>query len=168
MTLNDVLLPEFDQEMASTRRLLARVPDTDPDWKPHGKSRSMGALALHLAELPGWAASALKTGSYDLAPPGGPQRARATWTSRAAALELFDRSVAAARAALAAMDDAAYQQPWSLLRSGSVMLTLPRAGFVRSFLLNHLIHHRGQMTVYLRLRDVAVPGMYGPTADEGG
>ncbi len=166
MPINDALLPEFDQEMARTRRLLERVPDEKAAWTPHEKSRSLGALASHLADIPGRMGSSLNQESLDFAPVEGRAPPRA-WTSRAEALSRFDQGVAAARANMASNDDESYRRSWSLKRAGKVLFTMPRAAMVRNFILSHSIHHRGQLTVYLRLAGVPLPGTYGPSADEG-
>ena len=166
MAIKDTLLPEFDQEMASTRRMLERVPEDALDWQPHAKSMTLGRLATHLAEVPAWGPRALTTESWDPVPPGSPPPVRRSLPSRAAILELFDDNVAKARAAIAAADDAAFGRPWTMSRGGVPAFTLPRAAVVRRMLLSHLIHHRGQFGVYLRLREVPVPGVYGPSADE--
>ena len=163
MALNEMLLPEFDQEAATTRRLLERVPAQDAAWKPHPKSMSLGHLAVHVANLFSWLGMALTSTELDLAvaPPPAP------FTTVEALLATFDKNVADSRAALAKAADADFSVPWSLRKGDQVYLTLPRAVIVRSFALNHLIHHRAQLGVYLRLRDVPLPPCYGPTADMG-
>jgi uncharacterized damage-inducible protein DinB len=164
MTIADALLPEFDQEMASTRRVLAVVPTADAAWKPHPKSFSLGDLALHLANLPRWVVMTLDRTELDL---DGPEAARGgrRFDSVEALLEGFDRIVADARGALATATDGAMLAPWTLRAGGSAVFTLPRAAVLRTFVLSHMIHHRGQLSVYLRLRDVPLPPLYGPTAD---
>jgi uncharacterized damage-inducible protein DinB len=166
MTFSETILPEFDNEMASTRKVLERVPEDKLGWQPHAKSHTIGWNANHLAELPGWAPEVLKTSSLDIAPPGEEPYRSPTLTTRREILDLFDRNVAEARAAIAAAKDEAIAQPWSLLKGGETIFTLPRATFIRSFILNHIIHHRAILCVYLRLNDVPVPGMYGPSGDE--
>ncbi|HEU5357667.1 MAG TPA: DinB family protein [Gemmatimonadales bacterium] len=166
MAIKDTLLPEFDQEIALTRKMLERVPEDALDWQPHAKSMTLGRLATHLAETVAWGERALTSDSFDVLPPGSPPPVRKALPSRAAMLELLDRNAARSRAAIASTDDAAFGRPWSLLRGGATVFTLPRIGIVRTMLLSHLIHHRGQFSVYLRMRDVPVPGMYGPSADE--
>jgi uncharacterized damage-inducible protein DinB len=160
MAIRDKLLPEFDQEMASTRRVIERVPDGDPDWKPHAKSFSIAHLAQLLARLPGWIGQTLTTTELDLAAGGGYSN-----ESTASLLREFDESVRKSREAIAASEDSDYDIPWSLKLRGNVLFTLPRGVVVRQHI-SHLSHHRGQMTVYLRLLDVPVPSVYGPTADE--
>jgi len=166
MSINDALLPEFDQEMARTRRLLERVPDEKAAWTPHEKSRSLGALASHLADIPGRIGGSLNQESLDMAPAEGREPPR-PWTTREEALSRFDKGVAAARANMTSNDDESYRRPWSLKRTGKALFTVPRAAMVRTFVLSHIIHHRGQLSVYLRLVGVPLPSIYGPTADEG-
>jgi uncharacterized damage-inducible protein DinB len=160
------MLPEFDNEMASTRKTLERVPDEKLDWRPHAKSMTMGGLMTHLANLPSWAVYGVKLDELDIAPGGVPQRAEELHT-RADALAAFDRNVAAARAAIAGAADEHLLKPWTLLSNGRTVMTLPRVAVLRGFVMNHMIHHRAQLGVYLRLNDVPVPSVYGPTADEG-
>jgi len=168
MALSDMLLPEYDQEAATTRRLLERVPAQDAAWKPHPKSYALGDLAVHVATLPWWLEVTLTTTELDLDPPGGGAGfTPASFTTVEALLAYFDRNVAAGRAALAKMSDADLAVPWTLKNAGQAIFTLPRAAVVRSFVLSHLIHHRAQLGVYLRLRDVPLPPSYGPTADAG-
>lgn len=167
MALSEALLPEFDLEMANTRKTLERVPDDKMDWKPHEKSTTMRSLATHLANLPTWAGHAINKDSIDLNPPDAPPLRATPANSTAEALETFDRNVASARAAIAGASDEQLFQPWSLLNGGRTVLTLPRAAVLRSFVMNHIIHHRAQLGVYLRLNDVPVPSIYGPSADEG-
>jgi uncharacterized damage-inducible protein DinB len=166
--ISAALLPEFDHEMATTRRTLERVPEDKFDWAPHPKSMKLGQLASHLADMPSWGAVGLKQDSLDLAPPGAPPYQPFQAASRAQVLERFDKNVAAARTAIADTGDPEYMKPWSLLRGGQTLLTMPKVGVIRSFVMNHIIHHRGQLSVYLRLNNVPVPSIYGPSADEGG
>jgi uncharacterized damage-inducible protein DinB len=160
MTISETLLPEFDQEMAATRRVLERVPDDQPDWKPHPKSFSIAHLAQLVSWLPGWIGQTLTSTELDLATGGGysNQKTESLLTS-------FDESVRTSREAIANATDADYDVPWSLKMRGNVLFTAPRRVIVRQHI-SHLSHHRGQLTVYLRLRDVPVPSVYGPTADE--
>jgi uncharacterized damage-inducible protein DinB len=160
MSIADTLLPEFDQEMASTRRVIERVPDDQPDWKPHPKSFSVAHLAQLLAWLPGWIGQTLTSTELDLAKGSGYSN-----ESTRRLLALFDENVNTSRKAILEASDADYDVPWSLKMRGQVMFTLPRGAVVRQHI-SHLSHHRGQMTVYLRLLDVPVPSVYGPTADE--
>jgi uncharacterized damage-inducible protein DinB len=164
MPLTDVLLPEFDHEMAVTRRVLARVPLAAADWKPHVKSMSLGELATHVASIPTWTRSLLHDAGYDMAGDAG-ERHPVARTSKEL-LATFDTHVAEARRHLAAASDALLMQPWTLRAGEHVVFTQPRVGALRMFLFSHTIHHRGQLTVYLRLRDVPVPSVYGPSGDE--
>lgn len=162
MSISAALLPEFDHEMATTRRTLERVPEENLAWKPHHKSMSLGQLASHLAEMPSWGVAGLTMDSLDMSNYKPWQGA-----SREEILGVFDKNVAAARTAIAGADDAKYMSNWSLTAGGKTMMTMPKVAVVRSFVLNHIIHHRGQLSVYLRLNNVAVPSIYGPSADEG-
>jgi len=166
MSLSEMLLPEFDAEMQTTRQVLARVPDGKSTWKPHAKSMTLGRLATLIAELPQWIENALVRDDFDVAPPGGPGPRFAVLESTAQILELFDRSARSARAALASASDAEFAKPWSFKFGGRVVSTETKLMVYRRSSLNHLVHHRGQLTVYLRLNDVPVPWVYGPTADE--
>ncbi|MCB0260667.1 MAG: DinB family protein [Calditrichaeota bacterium] len=167
MQLNTQLLAEFRQEAAKTRKTLERVADEKLNWRPHPKSYTMGELATHIANLPGWTAITINQDEFDLAPPGGgaPPRTVAA-KSREEILELFDTKVAEAAAALEAAKGDALLQPWTLLSGGEAVFTLPKAAVLRNFVLNHSIHHRAQLCVYLRLNDIPVPALYGPSADE--
>lgn len=167
MAIAESLLPEFDQEMANTRKTLERVPDEKSDFKPHAKSGSMGWLAAHLANLPLWAAVTLQQDSLDLEPPGGQTFQLPSPKTREEVLEVFDKHVAQARQGIASASDAQMMKPWSLLKGGQKLMTMPKIAVLRGFVLNHIIHHRGQLTVYLRLNDLPVPALYGPSADEG-
>lgn len=165
MTIAETMLGEFDHEMVTTRTVLERVPDGDAAWKPHAKSYSMGDLALHLANIPTWITPTVRRSELDLDPPGGSPFPVRTFTTAADLVRTFDANVAAAREALAAAPDAGMMEPWTLKSAGNVILTMPRVAVLRSFIMNHMIHHRAQLTVYLRLRDVPLPSVYGPTAD---
>lgn len=160
------ILPEFDQEMANTRKVLERIPEDKLDWKPHAKSHTISWNANHLASLPQWATMTLTTSELDIAPVGGPRYETPNLRTRREILEAFDNNVAAARKALAAVKDDEVGKPWTLLSGGQKMFTMPKAAVVRSFVLNHIVHHRAILCVYLRLNDVPVPGMYGPSGDE--
>lgn len=167
MTLSDILIAEFDQEAATTRRVLERVPESKMSWQPHAKSMTMARLASHVAEIPQWAASSIDQDSLDFAPPGAPEYQPKIAGSQAELVGEFDKNVAVARAALGRLRDEKAGDPWSLLMGGKVILTMPRIAVIRSFVLSHLVHHRAQLAVYLRLNDVPVPSIYGPSADEG-
>jgi uncharacterized damage-inducible protein DinB len=166
MALAESLLPEFDQEMASTRKALERVPEAKLAWRPHEKSWEMVELATHLINLPTWMASTINQDSLDFAPPGEEPLRDEAIPSVGAGLERFDKNVAEARAALAGCSDEKLMQPWTLLAGGQEIFTMPRIAVLRSFVMSHMIHHRAQLGVYLRLNDLPVPPMYGPTADE--
>jgi uncharacterized damage-inducible protein DinB len=168
MKISDALLPEFDQEMANTRKTLERVPDDKLGWKPHPKSFAMGSLATHICNMLGWAVDTIKKDSFDVAPVGAPPYKEEPAASQKALLEKFDKNVVPARAAIAAASDEDLLKPWSLLAGGQTLFTMPRIECLRSFVMNHTIHHRAQLTVYLRLNDIPVPALYGPSADEGG
>ena len=160
MTIADSLLPEFDQEMATTRRVLERVPDDRPEWKPHPKSFSVAHLAQLLASLPGWIDQVLSSTELDLAAGAGYSN-----QNTASLLDTFDENVRKSREAIARAKDSDYDVTWSLKMNRNVLFTAPRRVVVRQHI-SHLSHHRGQMTVYLRLLDIPVPSIYGPTADE--
>ena len=166
MPLADWLLPEFDEEMTATRHVLERVPDGKSSWRPHPKSMTVGRLATLVAELPAWAVNAITRDELDIMPPGGPPPKFEAHESRARILELFDRNAAAARAAIAKAPDAEFKKPWAFKVAGRTITTNSKFTVYRRTVLNHLVHHRAQLTVYLRLNDVPVPAVYGPTADE--
>ena len=165
MSLAQALLPEFDREMANTRRILAVVPEREAGWRPHPKSYTLGDLAVHIARLPLWGRYTFAQAELDLGLPQNASIARGPFTTTAELLQRFDRHVFEAREGLAATSDAEMARPWTLKNAGQVIFSLPRADVYRSFVMNHLIHHRAQLTVYLRLRDVPLPQLYGPTAD---
>lgn len=167
MALSQSLLPEFDAEMANTRKTLERVPDDKFYWKPHVKSGTMGWLASHLANLPLWAAVTMQQDSLDLAPAGGQPFQLPSPQNQKQVLEVFDRHVADARKGIAAASDEQLMKPWSLLRTGQTLMTMPKIAVLRTFVISHIIHHRAQLGVYLRLNDIPVPAIYGPSADEG-
>jgi uncharacterized damage-inducible protein DinB len=165
MRLVDLLLPEFDHEMASTRRALARAPESFFSWRPHDKSWTLGGLCTHLSNIPRWGVSILKNSSYDLVRDAGAPSVEKTTVTEV--LTAFDAHVGEARAALIDTTEGELIVPWALKRDGVVMMSLPRIQAFKSFAISHVVHHRGQLTVYLRLQNVAVPPTYGPTADEG-
>ncbi len=164
--ISSSLVPEFEQESKATRKTLERVPDDKFGWKPHDKSFTMGALAAHLATIPGWGQMTLQTESFDVNPPGGPGFVPPRATNREELLAMFDKATSEFRSALESTDDAAMMKPWSLLNAGQPMFTMPRVAVIRGMIMNHIIHHRAQLGVYLRLNDIAVPAVYGPSADE--
>ena len=163
MAIADALVPEFDHEMTTTRKLLERLPEDKFDWKPHARSFSLGALATHLTNLPVWGSETLTKSEFDL----GGSPANGMVASKNELLSQFDQNVATTRAALVGKTDGELMAMWSLKRGNQTIFSMPKAVVWRSFVLNHLVHHRGQLSVYLRLLDVPVPSMYGPSADEG-
>ncbi len=168
MSLAQSLLPEFDHEMATTRKVLERIPDAKAAWKPHEKSFSLGQLAIHVAQLLDWATTTMRTTELDMAPPGGEGYKAPQFSTAADLLATFDRNVAEARAALATASDADYLVNWTLKFEARDLFTLPRIAVLRTWVFNHIVHHRGQLSVYLRLNDIPVPSIYGPSADEPG
>ena len=163
MAIRDALLADYDHEMGTTRRLLERLPDDRLEWKPHERSMSLGGLATHLSRIPEWAGTILNEPFFDLAdaPPAAEAQA-----SRDAILAAFDATRTRTRAWMD-KTDGEYTALWTLKRGGQQLFSVPRVAAFRSFVLHHIIHHRGQLSVYLRLNGVAVPAIYGPSADEG-
>jgi uncharacterized damage-inducible protein DinB len=161
MSIADLFLTEFDQEMATTRRLLERVPSDKAEWTPHQKSFPLGHLAQLVSGMPGWLTNIVTDTSLDLSKGG-----KYTFETTETLLAQFDRNMQEARAAIANTPDEAFAIHWSLMMGPQVLFTGARRAVVRQTI-NHLVHHRGQLTVYLRLLDVPVPSIYGPTADEG-
>jgi uncharacterized damage-inducible protein DinB len=164
--LSQLFLIDFDAEMATTRKVLERVPDGKPDWRPHPKSMTLGRLATHVSELPGWVTSTFTADELDLAPGGKAPTAWPVLATTAAMLEQFDANMARARAVLAAAADEDFHKPWSLKWGGNTVWTKTKHEVFRVWAMHHLVHHRAQLGVYLRLLDVPVPGSYGPSADE--
>ena len=160
MSIADKLLPEFDLEMKTTRRLIERVPSDKGEWKPHPKSFSLGHLTQLVATMPGWLTRMIRDPEIDLGKGAG-----YSYESTETLLAKFDKHVSEAREAIASAKDSTFDEPWSLKMHGQVLFTQPRGEAVRQTI-NHLIHHRGQLSVYLRLVDVPIPSIYGPTADE--
>jgi uncharacterized damage-inducible protein DinB len=166
MSYAETILPEFDREMASTRKVLERIPDDKLDWRAHPKSNTIGWNANHLADLPGWATSILTQPSFDFAPVGGKRWESPKLKSSREIVELFDRNVANVRKLIADVKDDDMHKMWSLLSGGKPIFSMPRAAVMRGFVISHIIHHRAILCVYLRLNDVPVPGMYGPSGEE--
>jgi uncharacterized damage-inducible protein DinB len=162
MPFSENLLPEFDEEMKNTRKILECVPDGKFDYQPHPKSMSLGRLATHVAEVPSWTAFTLDSDVFDMPPDFKPRLA----TSRAELLSIFDKSVADARPKIIAATDEDWQKIWTFKFAGKTVMSMPKSVVMRSTIMNHLIHHRAQLGVFLRLNEVAIPGMYGPSADE--
>ncbi len=163
MSIAQSLLPEFDQEMATTRRILERVPEDKLDYRPDPKSMTLGRLAGHVAEMPGWGSVTVNTPALDFA--SGDYKP-SEMTSREQILAAFDKTVAESRAAIAGASDQALMENWALKNNGQVLFEMPRIAVLRSMVMNHTIHHRGQLSVYLRLTGAKVPSLYGPSADE--
>lgn len=161
MTILEGFLQELDVEAATTRRVLQRVPEGKLDWRPHPRARSLGELAVHVATLPGGIAEMATRVTFDVSEIPPPRSVRAADLPRA-----MDDSIAAARAALSSLEDEALAGQWRMTAGGAIVVSMPRAALLRSIMLNHWYHHRGQLTVYLRELDVAVPSIYGPSADE--
>jgi uncharacterized damage-inducible protein DinB len=166
MAIAETILPEFDHETAITRTLLERVPQERADWRPHAKSMPLGTLAMHISNISfHWARIALREKEFDTNPPGGQAVKTPSFESTSQLLHVYDEGVRAARSLLVATSDAEFMVQWTLKNGGRAMFSLPRVGVFRSLVLNHAVHHRGQLSVYLRLLDVPVPSIYGPTAD---
>lgn len=165
MKMTDLFAAQLDREAAISRRILARVPEGRPDWKPHEKSMPLGYLASLVASMPSWIAMAIEMNELDLQPPGGGQERPPQPRNGAELLAALERDVASGKRALAATDDAHLMTPWKLLVSGRVVMEAPRHEVIEDTFA-HLAHHRGQLSVYLRLNGVALPSLYGPTADE--
>lgn len=167
MSLSEMFLPELEHELATTRKCIERISDDQLGWKPHAKSMSVGQLVSHLAEIPSWLTPTMQLDSIDLSPPGGPAYVAPNFPSIAETLAEFDKNAADAKATLAATADPTFGEPWSMKWGGNVLFTLPKGAVLRTWILNHLIHHRGQLSVYLRELGIPVPSIYGPSADEG-
>ncbi len=163
MATSQALAGELEQEAGTTRRVLERVPAGKLDWRPHEKSWTMGELASHIANLPMWTGPTVGQDELDLGTTGGPMP---PYASAPAIVEAFDRNLADALAAIRATPEEAWMRTWSLKKEGALLFALPRIAALRSFVMNHSIHHRGQLSVYLRLTNAPVPQIYGPTADE--
>ena len=161
-SLKQLALGDLNHELGTTRKLLERVPEAHLDWKPHQKSMTLGGLALHVATIPYWLIRVLTADSFDIATIGR----NPPPTTVKEILDAFEERVSAMRQALDAADDSALTQPWQLRRGEQVLQTMPRVAVIRAMGINHMVHHRAQLSVYLRLLDVPLPPMYGPTADE--
>jgi len=166
MPIIDAFLAELDHEAATTRRVLERMPEGKSDWKPHERSMSLGRLCGHIAELPGWGAVVLTSDAFDVAGPEARGFGPFVADDRAGLLTRHDRSVATLREAAGGVTDERLREPWTLSQGDRVIFTSPRAAALRGFVFSHSIHHRGQLSVYLRLLGVPVPSIYGPSADE--
>ena len=164
MPLIDALLPEFDREMGLTRKLLDRVPDGQFDWKPHPTSVTLGRLAEHLAEMPLWAAMTMTQSTLEMTTRRPPDYQRPA--TRDAVLAMFDANLKNGRGNLAGKTDGEFMAPWTLKAGGKEVFTMPKVAVMRNFVLNHMVHHRGQFSVYLRMLGVKIPSIYGPSGDE--
>ncbi len=167
MTIAETLLPEFEQEMKSARKLLACVPNDKLDFKPHDKSMPLGRLAGHVAELPSWGTHTIQLDTLDVTPKPGEGFKAFAATSQNELLQTFDKNVSEAREAIASATDEHLGKIWKLIFQGKEVITMPRSAVLRFVVMNHLIHHGAQLGVYLRLNNVPIPGMYGPSADDG-
>ena len=164
MTIADLLLPEFDNEITVTRAVLERVPDGKDDWKPHEKAFALGHLAQLVAMMPAWVPMVTEKPEMDIAPKDGPKHTY-TMETTAALLAKFDAGAKTGREAIARMTDAQFDEPWHFKAAGATIFTKSRYQSLRWAVLNHLVHHRAQLGLYLRLLNEKVPEMYGPTAD---
>ena len=167
MSIAQSMLPEFDQEMANTRRTLERLPEDKLEFKPDPKSMALGRLAGHIVEMVDWCTETLTKESLDLAPDGKEAFEPMVAKSRKQLLGALDKNIAEARKALAGTTDEQIAKTWALMRNGKTILSMPRVALVRTMIMNHIIHHRAQLTVYYRMLGVPVPALYGPSADEG-
>lgn len=165
MSIVESIKAEFAHEAATTRAILAAVPDGRADWQPHPKSMTLGVLAMHIAEMPMWAPNILCEPAFDMAPPGAEPYRTPAFSSAGEAVRMFDAGVEAMQAALGRVTDAELGQTWRFLNGGHELMAMPRGVALRTWVLNHVVHHRAQLGVYLRLLDVPLPGSYGPTAD---
>jgi uncharacterized damage-inducible protein DinB len=161
MPIVDAILMEMDQEAQTTKRVLDRIPESKLTWKPHPKAFSLGQLALHIAAAPGGLAAIAAQDTVEV-----PNFVQAEAKSRQEILDTFSKGMEAATGTLKKMDDAKLMSMWTLTKNGKVLMSVPRIGFIRSIMMNHMYHHRGQLSVYLRMLDVPVPSIYGPSADE--
>lgn len=165
MKLNELLLAEYDREVARSRKALEHMPEGKKEWKPHDKSLQLGYICEMVATIPTWIEMIIQRDDLDIAPKDGSQMKREVLNTREDYLRAADKASANGRAALQGASDEHLEKPWNLLVGGNVVLTMPRHDMV-SDTLNHLVHHRGQMTVYLRLLGAPVPALYGPSADD--
>ncbi|WP_339727334.1 DinB family protein [uncultured Gimesia sp.] len=166
MTIAESIIPEFEIEMAGTRKVLERIPDDKLNWKAHPKSNTIGWVGAHLAEIPGWVEGTLTQDVWDINPVGGEPYQTPQLNTKQEIVDLFDKHVAAAKQILQQTPDEEFGKSWSLLSAGNPIITMPKLGVIRTWVLNHTIHHRAHLCVYLRLNDIPVPGLYGPSGDE--
>jgi uncharacterized damage-inducible protein DinB len=168
MRTTELLLKELDLEAHFTRKHLERVPMNRLDYKPHEKSMTLGWLATFTAILPSWGTLTLAKNEYDVAPPGGATEDYSIRTTTESLLALFDKNIAETREALSKMTEATLDEPWALKAAGDTIFSQPRGLVYRTFIMNHLVHHRAQLGVFLRMLGVAVPAVYNDSADEKG
>ncbi|MCH9653629.1 MAG: DinB family protein [Planctomycetes bacterium] len=166
MTIADSILPEFDMEMAGTRKTLERIPDDKLDWKAHPDSNTIGWVASHLVEIAGWVEGTLTQDTWDINPEGGEPYKSTPLKSNQEILDQFDANVAKGRKLIEETSDEEYAKSWSLLSAGQPLITMPKIGVIRTWVLNHSMHHRAHLCVYLRLNNIPVPALYGPSGDE--
>lgn len=167
MPINQSFLGELDHEVSTTRKMILRIPDDKLGWKPHEKSMTAGKLASHIAEMYSWGDATMRTDELDLAPVGGTKWEPFQGKSVAEIVARLDVNFASVKEALtAATDDSAWMNMWTLKSAGQTLMSMPRVACLRGMVMNHIVHHRGQLSVYLRLMDVSVPAIYGPSADE--
>jgi len=167
MKMTEMFLTELEREAAGTRKALSRVPEGQNDWKPHPRSMPLGYLASLVATMPSWIVSMVKDNQFDMRSPQAESFKPKEWKTSKDLVEMFDAALAGARQALSGTDDEHLQTPWKFMVGGHVVNEEARHIMIRDSVLSHLVHHRGQLTVYLRLNEAAVPPLYGPTADEG-
>jgi len=167
MPIIQSVIPQFEHEMRVTRTVLDRIPDDKFDWKPHTKSMTICGLVSHIAQIPSWTVPIISEASLDLAPVGGEPFKTPELKSRAEVLRIFDQSVSSAMEIMPSATDQALMEPWALLAGGKEIFKMPKIAVLRSFVISHIIHHRAQLGVYLRLNDISHPSIYGPSADEG-
>jgi uncharacterized damage-inducible protein DinB len=163
MAISQALLPEFDREMATTRKMLERFPEDKVDWKPHDTCMTLGRLAAHMAEIPGWVVPTIAQDKLVMDPS---KFTPSVLNSRTEALKKFDETIEAARAAVAGASDEALMKPWSLVVNGNTVFSAPKAAVLRAFVMSHMIHHRGQLAAFYRIAGVPIPSIYGPSKDE--
>ena len=168
MSISASMLPELEMELATTRKCLERLPTEKFGWKPHEKSMPLAGLATHITKMLGWGADICKSDSFDVAPVGAEPYREDPAASTEDLLAQFDKHAAECKAALATTTDEQMMQTWSLLSGGNVVMAMPRIACLRGFVFSHIVHHRGQLTVYMRLNDILVPSIYGPSADDPG
>jgi uncharacterized damage-inducible protein DinB len=166
MSMAQSLLPEFDHEMRTTRALVERIPEARADWRPHPKSMTLGQLAAHLTAMIKWGSATIRLTELDIDSPAAAAYAPPRFETTAALVETFDANVRGTRDAIAGASDADLSVDWALIAGGRTVFSMPRVASLRTFVMNHHIHHRGQLSLYLRLLDVPLPSIYGPTADE--